>query len=330
MLTSGSRTGWTLSRTSTSSSSSTRSGPRPDHGQRPGRATHLLIPVQSSYFALEGTDDLLETVERIKARAQSELKLLGAVITLHDKRTTLARDVQKAVSAVFGGRVFETTISKSIRSRRVRPTGSRSSLRPAVERRLRVLPASVRRSSNVSSPRRLGLPETIRMRHDTHFVDQLSAERGSIGRMIPIEDLPAEPRQPRQDLGDPVRAEGINKEKGILEPILVRAVGGRYEIIAASVAIGRPRRGARRGAVRHSRYSDAEMMELALVENLQRKDLSAFEEADGLGMLAEKYGYTHEMMAEKLAKQDIHHGNPRLDRDAGRRSPSLSAGRHSL
>jgi chromosome partitioning protein len=78
-------------------------------------ATHLLIPVQSSYFALEGTDDLLETVERIKARPNPELKLLGAVITLHDKRTTLARDVQKAVSAVFGGRVFETTISKSIR-----------------------------------------------------------------------------------------------------------------------------------------------------------------------------------------------------------------------
>jgi chromosome partitioning protein len=78
-------------------------------------ATHLLIPVQSSYFALEGTDDLLETVDRIRARPNPELKLLGAVITLHDKRTTLARDVHKAVAEVFGGRVFETTISKSIR-----------------------------------------------------------------------------------------------------------------------------------------------------------------------------------------------------------------------
>jgi chromosome partitioning protein len=78
-------------------------------------ATHLLIPVQSSYFALEGTDDLLETVDRIRARPNPDLKLLGAVITLHDKRTTLARDVHKAVTEVFGGRVFETTISKSIR-----------------------------------------------------------------------------------------------------------------------------------------------------------------------------------------------------------------------
>jgi len=78
-------------------------------------ATHLLVPVQSSYFALEGTDDLLETVERIRSRPNPSLKLLGAVITLHDKRTTLSRDVQGAITSVFGDRVFRTTISKSIR-----------------------------------------------------------------------------------------------------------------------------------------------------------------------------------------------------------------------
>jgi chromosome partitioning protein len=78
-------------------------------------STHLLVPVQSSYFALEGTDDLLETVEKIRSRPNPDLKLLGAVITLHDKRTTLARDVQKAINEVFGDRVFTTTITKSIR-----------------------------------------------------------------------------------------------------------------------------------------------------------------------------------------------------------------------
>lgn len=78
-------------------------------------ATHLLVPVQSSYFALEGTDDLLETVARIRARPNPNLKLLGALITLHDKRTTLSRDVQKAITEVFGDRVFQTTITKSIR-----------------------------------------------------------------------------------------------------------------------------------------------------------------------------------------------------------------------
>ena len=78
-------------------------------------ATHLIVPVQSSYFALEGTDDLLETVEKIRARPNPNLKLLGAVITLHDKRTTLSRDVQKAIKQVFGDRVFHTLITRSIR-----------------------------------------------------------------------------------------------------------------------------------------------------------------------------------------------------------------------
>jgi chromosome partitioning protein len=78
-------------------------------------ATHLLIPIQSSYFALEGTDDLLETVEKIKVRANPDLQLLGAVITLHDRRTVLARDIHDQIAQVFGDRIFTTVISRSIR-----------------------------------------------------------------------------------------------------------------------------------------------------------------------------------------------------------------------
>jgi len=77
--------------------------------------SHLLIPIQSSYFALEGTDDLLETVERVKARPNPELKVLGVVITLHDKRTVLAKDIYKQIKNVFGAKVFKTVISKSVR-----------------------------------------------------------------------------------------------------------------------------------------------------------------------------------------------------------------------
>ncbi len=78
-------------------------------------ATHLLIPIQSSYFALEGTDDLLETVEKIKVRANPDLQLLGVVITLHDRRTVLARDIHEQISAVFGDKVFQTSVSRSVR-----------------------------------------------------------------------------------------------------------------------------------------------------------------------------------------------------------------------
>jgi chromosome partitioning protein len=78
-------------------------------------STHVLVPIQSSYFALEGTDDLLETIEKIKARPNPNLQLLGVVITMHDKRTTLARDIHQQIGQVFGERLFNTVITKSIR-----------------------------------------------------------------------------------------------------------------------------------------------------------------------------------------------------------------------
>ena len=78
-------------------------------------ATHLLIPIQSSYFALEGTDDLLETIEKVRQRPNPALRILGVVITMHDKRTALARDIREQIQKVFGGKVFETVIAKSIR-----------------------------------------------------------------------------------------------------------------------------------------------------------------------------------------------------------------------
>jgi chromosome partitioning protein len=78
-------------------------------------STHILIPIQSSYFALEGTDDLLETIDKIKARPNPNLRILGVVITLHDKRTVLGKDVFRQIASVFGNKVFKTTISKSVR-----------------------------------------------------------------------------------------------------------------------------------------------------------------------------------------------------------------------
>ena len=78
-------------------------------------ATHLLIPIQSSYFALEGTDDLLETIEKVRQRPNPGLKILGVVITMHDRRTALGRDILAQIRKVFGEKVFKTVISKSVR-----------------------------------------------------------------------------------------------------------------------------------------------------------------------------------------------------------------------
>jgi ParB family chromosome partitioning protein len=157
----------------------------------------------------------------------------------------------------------------------------------------------------VSRPQRVGLPQTIRMRHESHFVDQLARPGGTpVGRLIPIEDIEPNPDQPRQAIGDLSELIASVREKGVLEPILVRSFDGRFQIIAGE---RRFRAAIEAGLdeipciVRET--SDAETMEIALIENLQRQDLTPFEEADGLKALADRHGYTHEKMAARLGKK---------------------------
>lgn len=152
-----------------------------------------------------------------------------------------------------------------------------------------------------------GLPNSFKLRHDLHYVEQLSARTGGepVGKMIPIDKLAPNPNQPRTEFGDLTELVDSIREKGVLEPLLVRPsdVGGRYMIIAgerryrASLEVG---------------LSDLPCIELdvdergvaeiSLIENLQRKDLNAFEEADGLHALADRFGYTHEDIARKIGK----------------------------
>jgi len=78
-------------------------------------ATHILIPIQSSYLSLEGTDDLLETVIKIRKNVNPNLQVLGVLITLHDRRTNISRDAVERIRRVFGRKVFRTMISKSVK-----------------------------------------------------------------------------------------------------------------------------------------------------------------------------------------------------------------------
>ncbi|MGD0955650.1 MAG: ParA family protein [Candidatus Acidiferrales bacterium] len=78
-------------------------------------STHLLVPIQAAYFAIEGTDDLLETYGRIRSRPNPDLKVLGVVITLFDKRTNISRDTHEQIRATFGNALFKTRISKNVR-----------------------------------------------------------------------------------------------------------------------------------------------------------------------------------------------------------------------
>jgi ParB family chromosome partitioning protein len=152
-----------------------------------------------------------------------------------------------------------------------------------------------------------GLPDNFKLRHDSHYVELLTS-RGvgaPVGRMIPIDKLAPNPLQPRVEIGDLSELVLSIQEKGVLEPLLVRPsdVGGRFMIISgerryrASLEVGL----AELPCIEMD-VDDRAVAEISLIENLQRKDLTAFEEADGLVALAKRFGYKHDEIARKLGK----------------------------
>jgi ParB family transcriptional regulator, chromosome partitioning protein len=154
--------------------------------------------------------------------------------------------------------------------------------------------------------KRIGLPVTLKMRHDAHYVETLTSFSGaSVGRMIPIDKIRPNPDQPRKNIGDVRELADSVREKGVLEPLLVRYVPREdlYYIIS-----GERRFHASQAAGLNELpciekvADDAETLEIALIENLQRKDLTPFEEADGLQRLADHFDYTHDDIARKIGR----------------------------
>src|SRR5215210_7834124 len=144
------------------------------------------------------------------------------------------------------------------------------------------------------------------MRHDAHYVEELAQHRPTpVGRMIALDKLDPNPDQPRVEIGDLEDLTASIREKGVLEPLLVKPsrLSGRWMIIAGE----RRWRAAREAGLREvpcieMDVDDRAVAEIALIENMQRKDLTPWEEADGLLALTEKFGYTHEEVARKIGK----------------------------
>jgi ParB family chromosome partitioning protein len=144
------------------------------------------------------------------------------------------------------------------------------------------------------------------MRHDSHYVEELSKHRPTqIGRLIAVDKLDPNPEQPRTEIGDLTELAASIREKGVLEPLLVKPsrLTGRWMIIAGE----RRWRASRDAGLREvpcieMEVDDRAVAEIALIENMQRKDLTLWEEADGLLSLCEKFAYTHEEVAQKVGK----------------------------
>jgi ParB family chromosome partitioning protein len=154
--------------------------------------------------------------------------------------------------------------------------------------------------------KRAGLPVTLKMRHDSHYVESLTSYSGAaIGRMIPVEQIRPNPDQPRKAIGDLRDLTDSVREKGVLEPLLVRFVPREdcYYLISGERRYHAARAaGLREVPCIEKTADDAETLEIGLIENIQRKDLTPFEEADGLHRLATQFEYTHEDVARKIGR----------------------------
>jgi len=144
------------------------------------------------------------------------------------------------------------------------------------------------------------------MRHDAHYVESLASYSGAaVGRMIPVDQVRPNPDQPRKALGDLRELTESIRQKGVLEPLLVRFVPreGCYYIISGERRYHSARAaGLREVPAIEKMADDAETLEIALIENIQRKDLTPFEEAEGLQRLIDNFSYTHEDVAKKIGR----------------------------
>lgn len=160
------------------------------------------------------------------------------------------------------------------------------------------------------SSNKRGLPGRVKMRHSSHFVEELSARHETpVGKMLPLSALEPDPNQPRQSMGELDDLVASIGEKGVLEPLLVRAREGSEEGKAGYRIISGERRyraaqeaGLFEVPVIEMDVTAEEALEIALIENLQRKDLTPFEEAEGYKSLADRFDYTHEEIAESVGK----------------------------
>ncbi len=156
--------------------------------------------------------------------------------------------------------------------------------------------------------KRRGLPNESHMKHDAHFVDSLSERFGAaIGRNIPIDEIETNPEQPRRSVGDLTELRMSIESKGVLEPLLVQPIAeGRYRIIAGE---RRFRAALEAGLAEvpciELDVPENEAMEIALIENLHRRDLHPFEEAMGYASLAETHGYTQQQIAATIGKSRV-------------------------
>src|SRR5439155_382301 len=241
----------------------------------------ILVPLQCEFFALEGLSQLLQTVEQVRSTLNPTLSIHGIVLTMFDSRNNLSNQVVADVRQFMGAKVYNTMIPRNVR---------------------------------ISEAPSYGKPVLV---YDLKCVGSEAAhvERPRNQRKVPIEFLKPNPRNPRRTFADAELGElaASVKQHGVIQPIVVRPVKGaadRYEIIA-----GERRWRASQLAGLHEvpivpvDVSDSDALEIMIIENVQREDLNAMEEAQGYHALADEFKRSQEDIAKIVGKSRSHVAN---------------------
>lgn len=147
-----------------------------------------------------------------------------------------------------------------------------------------------------------GLPRDLKLKKGLHYVEALLEKTAQpVIRMIPVDRITPNPWQPRQDFGDLEELAESIRQHGLLEPIIVRPIEDGFQLVAGERRLRASRlAGLEEVPCIEIDATDQQMLEFALIENLQRKDLDPFEEADAYQQLIDEFGYTHAELARVL------------------------------
>ena len=305
-------------------------------------ANAVIVPVQCEFFALEGISQLNESIQQIRASLNPALEIQGVVLTMHDARTGLSREVASEVRAFFGDKVYKTTIPRNVRvaeapsfgkpillydyecsgsqayvalaSEIIEREKSRNSSRVIRMQRihdLNELEYTRARMSVVQQKGRLGRGLASLIGEQGPSQTRLPAE--GVQRIVPIDHIQPSPFNPRKNFREEELSELADsiREKGLVQPLIVReADNNKYEIVAGERRWRAAQRaGVHMVAVIIRELNDQEVLELAIIENVQRADLNSIEEAGGYRDLIERFNYTQDRLSEVIGKSRSHLAN---------------------
>ena len=272
-------------------------------------ADSVLVPIQCEYYALEGLSQLIHTVELVKERLNPVLEIEGVVFTMYDARTNLSLQVVENVKENLQQNIYKTIIPRNIRLAEAPSYGMpinlydpKSTGASAYQRRMPIKKKGLGKGLDSLIPDNKSM-KSVTSEKTVESKEDAAAKSGV--QVMKINEVEPNRDQPRKNFDEDALLELSDsiKQFGVLQPLLVRKRKDYYEIIAGE----RRWRAAKLAGVKEvpvieKEYTDQEILEIGLIENIQRENLNPIEEAIAYKRLLEEFNLKQDEVAERVSK----------------------------